>query len=133
MGLGSKIRRLDVFKKIPEDLSEATSIGGLISLTTLALITFFLYSEIYAYMYPHLKASILLDNLVTRNEMTYFITPNLESTSTSSSPDSPVKSSPSTFKTLCSHITPTSVLTFHNLRFNQKVSTRRFRTTNRKH
>jgi hypothetical protein len=44
MGLGSKIRRLDVFKKIPEDLSEATNIGGLISLVTLGLITFFLYS-----------------------------------------------------------------------------------------
>ena len=67
MGLSSKIRRLDVFKKIPEDLSEATNIGGILSLFTLTLITFFLYSEVYAYMYPRLKASILLDSLVTRN------------------------------------------------------------------
>jgi hypothetical protein len=67
MGIGSKIRKLDVFKKIPEDLSEGTNLGGVISLLTVLFIGFFLYSELYAYMYPHLKATILLDELVTRN------------------------------------------------------------------
>lgn len=67
MGIGSKIRKLDVFKKIPEDLSEPTNLGGCISLMTIVLICFFLYTELYAYMFPHLKASILLDDLVTRN------------------------------------------------------------------
>jgi hypothetical protein len=43
MGIGSKIRKLDVFKKIPEDLSEGTNIGGFISLITILLTGFFLY------------------------------------------------------------------------------------------
>jgi hypothetical protein len=73
MGIGSKIRKLDVFKKIPEDLSQPTNLGGFLSVLTVALIGFFLYIEMYAYMYPHLKATILLDDLVTRNEMRYLI------------------------------------------------------------
>lgn len=44
MGIGSKIRKLDVFKKIPEDLSEPTNIGGFLSLLTVLLIAFFLYT-----------------------------------------------------------------------------------------
>ncbi len=44
MGIGSKIRKLDVFKKVPEDLSQATNIGGCISILTVLFIGFFLYT-----------------------------------------------------------------------------------------
>jgi len=43
MTISGKIRKLDIFKKVPKDLSEGTNIGGFISLLTIALISFFMY------------------------------------------------------------------------------------------
>ena len=41
MSLNQKIRKLDVFKKVPKDLSEGTNLGGAISIVTALLIAFF--------------------------------------------------------------------------------------------
>ena len=41
MSLNHKIRKLDVFKKVPKDLSEGTNIGGCISILTLCLMIYF--------------------------------------------------------------------------------------------
>lgn len=43
MTLGDKVRKLDIFKKVPQDFSEGTNVGGLISLLTAAAILFFLF------------------------------------------------------------------------------------------
>lgn len=42
MTLGNKIRKLDIFKKVPKDFSEGTNRGGFISLLTLISIGYFL-------------------------------------------------------------------------------------------
>jgi hypothetical protein len=45
--LGSTIRKLDVYKKIPKDLSEGTNIGGFISIVTVFTLLFLIYYQTY--------------------------------------------------------------------------------------
>jgi hypothetical protein len=52
MSFARRVRSLDVFKKVPTDLSQATNVGGLISLVTLGLIFFFVWEECAAYLNP---------------------------------------------------------------------------------
>ena len=37
-------RKLDIFKKVPKDLSEGTDLGGLISIGVIILMTYFIVS-----------------------------------------------------------------------------------------
>jgi hypothetical protein len=67
MEINKKIRRLDVFKKVPQDLSEGTNIGGLISILTILLIGFFTFNEIKWFMYPETTGRISFDTPFTRN------------------------------------------------------------------
>ena len=66
MTLNQKLRRLDVFKKIPKDLSEGTNAGGCVSILAFFLILFFSYSEIKAFLYPKTGARISYDTPFTR-------------------------------------------------------------------
>jgi hypothetical protein len=52
MGLGDKVRKLDVFKKVPKDFSEGTNKGGFLSLLTVVSIFYFLVVEIQDYLHP---------------------------------------------------------------------------------
>jgi hypothetical protein len=52
MGLGDKVRKLDVFKKVPKDFSEGTNKGGFLSLLTVVSIFYFLVVEIQDYFHP---------------------------------------------------------------------------------
>jgi hypothetical protein len=71
MGLGDKVRKLDIFKKVPTDLSEGTNRGGFLSLLALISIVYFLIVEIQDYLSPQYNAMIVPDKLVTRKEMKY--------------------------------------------------------------
>lgn len=66
MGLNQKLRRLDVFKKVPKDLSEGTNIGGCISIVAFLTMVFFSYIEIRAFLNPDTQASISYDTPFTR-------------------------------------------------------------------
>jgi hypothetical protein len=106
MALGEKVRKLDVFKKVPKDFSEGTNRGGVLSLLTMVCVLYLVAVEIAAYLNPEMTAVIKEDKLVTRKEMKYS-SPQLGSISTSLSRASPVKSSRSISKTSCSPIVPT--------------------------
>ena len=99
MALGDKVRKLDIFKKVPKDISEGTNRGGFISLLTIISIGFFLVVEFKNYLRPDYQASIVTDQLFTRKEMKYPTCYVSGSTSTSHYPASPAKSSLSTSKT----------------------------------
>ena len=71
MALGDKVRKLDIFKKVPSDISEGTNRGGFISLLTIISIGFFLFVELKNYLRPDYQASIVTDQLFTRKEMKY--------------------------------------------------------------
>ena len=66
MNFNQKIRKLDVFKKVPKDLAEGTNIGGLISIITFILILFFSIHEIYDFFYPETVSKISSDVPFTR-------------------------------------------------------------------
>lgn len=52
MAFGKKLRSLDVFKKVPKDFSEATRLGGVISIITSAMIIYFAIIEVKIYLNP---------------------------------------------------------------------------------
>ena len=66
MGLNQKLRRLDVFKKVPSDFSEGTNSGGCISIIAIFLIAYFAVSEILIFLYPKTSARISFDTPFTR-------------------------------------------------------------------
>ncbi len=66
MAIGDRVRKLDIFKKIPKDLSEGTNRGGFLSLLTVISIFYFLFIEIRDYANPEYGAMIVTGNLVTR-------------------------------------------------------------------
>ena len=71
MSFSKKVRNLDIFKKVPKDLSEATNLGGAISILTVLFIFFLIYKEFSNYLNPEYTGEINFDKLVTREEMTY--------------------------------------------------------------
>lgn len=66
MTLGDKVRKLDIFKKVPADFSEGTNRGGLLSILTVVSIFFFLFVEIRDYLSPEYSAKLGTGQLVTR-------------------------------------------------------------------
>lgn len=50
--LTAKIKKLDVYKKIPKDLSEGTNIGGCISILTVLTLLVLVFLETQAFLYP---------------------------------------------------------------------------------
>ncbi len=66
MSLSNRVRKLDIFKKVPSDFSEGTNRGGFISLLTIISIGYFLFMELKNYLNPEYSAMIVTDQLVTR-------------------------------------------------------------------
>jgi hypothetical protein len=50
--LAAKIKKLDVYKKIPKDLSEGTNIGGFISILTVVTLLVLVFFESRAFLFP---------------------------------------------------------------------------------
>lgn len=61
-----KFRKLDIFKKVPKDLSEGTNLGGLISIVTALLIAYFTFSEFWLFFNQPQVANISIDEPFTR-------------------------------------------------------------------
>lgn len=72
MTIGDRVRKLDIFKKVPQDFSEGTNRGGLLSILTVVSVLYFLWVEVRDYSNPEYGASIVFGKLVTRREMKYF-------------------------------------------------------------
>jgi hypothetical protein len=92
MTIGDRVRKLDIFKKVPKDFSEGTNRGGLLSILTVLSIAYFLWVEVTDYINPEYGASIVTGKLVTRREMKY-LSSHSGSTWTSPCLASPAKSS----------------------------------------
>lgn len=61
-----KFRKLDIFKKVPKDLSEGTNLGGLVSIITASLIIYFIYSEVMGFLNAPQVANIIQDEPFAR-------------------------------------------------------------------
>lgn len=71
MSLNTKIRKLDMFKKVPSDLSSGTNVGGAMSLLAIGLIIFFIVYETSLYFNQPESSIISMDRLFTRKELKY--------------------------------------------------------------
>lgn len=52
MTIGDRVRKLDVFKKVPQNFSQGTNRGGFISLLTVLSIGYFLFIEFKNFIRP---------------------------------------------------------------------------------
>jgi hypothetical protein len=66
MSFDKKVRNLDIFKKVPKDLSQSTNVGGVVSILTVLVISYLIFKEFDSYMNPEYAAEINFDKLVTR-------------------------------------------------------------------
>lgn len=69
MSLNKKIRKLDMFKKVPTDLQAGTKLGGAMSLLTVGLIVFFAFYEFYLYFNQPERSYVANDERFTRKEL----------------------------------------------------------------
>lgn len=72
MSFENRIRRLDVFKKVPKDLSQGTNIGGALSLLTAASVIAFLVIQIYDYLNPDYTTIIMPMRPHFKTKMRYY-------------------------------------------------------------
>lgn len=71
MSFGNKIRKLDVFKKIPNELSEGTNLGGIISIFTAVSILTLISIQVYNFINPGYSTMLLPMRREFRNKMKY--------------------------------------------------------------
>jgi len=61
MGLEA-LKRFDIYRKIPKDLTQATTSGALVSVCCVAFITLMLMTELYAFISPDIRSELMVDN-----------------------------------------------------------------------
>ena len=66
MDFGKRMRSIDIFKKVPKDITMSTNLGGFISILTAFLILFLFLREASIYRNPEYIAEISNDKLFTR-------------------------------------------------------------------
>lgn len=50
--ISKRVRSLDIFKKVPTELSQPTNIGGILSIITTFIITYMVFRELQGYLNP---------------------------------------------------------------------------------
>lgn len=66
MSLFDKFKKLDVYKKVPKDLSEGTNVGGLISILTITTLLVLTYLEAFNFLWPEIRSELRADDPITR-------------------------------------------------------------------
>ena len=56
--IGDKIRKIDIFKKVPRDISEGTNVGGCVSILTAVVIVALVAVQVSKYINPELKTTL---------------------------------------------------------------------------
>lgn len=58
------IRRFDIYRKIPKDLTQPTNTGGTISICCIFFIVYLLIAELYSFMLPEIVSQLYVHNQV---------------------------------------------------------------------
>lgn len=56
------IRRFDIYRKVPKDLTQPTNTGAAISICCIFFISFLLFSELYAFIIPEVSSQLFVYN-----------------------------------------------------------------------
>jgi len=59
---GFEFKKLDIYRKVPKDLTQATTSGALVSVACVAFITLMLLTEFYAFISPDIQSELMVDN-----------------------------------------------------------------------
>ncbi|CAG2103486.1 unnamed protein product [Medioppia subpectinata] len=62
MTMSFDVRRFDVYRKVPKDLTQPTLTGAVISICCLLLIAFLFISELFDFMSTHISSELFVDN-----------------------------------------------------------------------
>lgn len=58
------IRRFDIYRKIPKDLTQPTNTGGTISLLCIFFIVYLLLAEFYSFIVPQMTSQLFVQNFI---------------------------------------------------------------------
>ena len=64
MFLHDQIRQLDIYKRLPKDLTEPTLLGAIVSIVSTLILLFLFISELSDYIDPNIHSSMYLDRSV---------------------------------------------------------------------
>jgi len=56
------LKRLDIYRKIPKDLTQPTTTGAVISVCSVSFIVILLFSELYYFILPDVRSELHVDN-----------------------------------------------------------------------
>ena len=56
------VKRLDIYRKIPKDLTQPTTTGAVISVCCVSFIVLLLFSELYFFISPDVRSELHVDN-----------------------------------------------------------------------
>ncbi|CAH1785117.1 unnamed protein product, partial [Owenia fusiformis] len=62
------IRRFDIYRKIPKDLTQPTSTGAFISVSSILFITYLFLAELRAYILPEVVSELYVNNPIGHDE-----------------------------------------------------------------
>jgi len=65
-------RKLDVYRKIPKDLTQQTNSGALISFVCISFILFLLITEVYYFIKPELQSELFVSESHQTDIVTVF-------------------------------------------------------------
>lgn len=60
--MGFDVKRLDIYRKIPKDLTQPTTTGAVISVCCVVFIGFMLLTEFYYFISPDVRSELHVDN-----------------------------------------------------------------------
>ena len=60
--MGFDVRKFDIYRKLPKDLTQATLSGGIVSICCIVFITFMLMTELLWFISPDVRSELLVDN-----------------------------------------------------------------------
>ncbi|XP_063719728.1 endoplasmic reticulum-Golgi intermediate compartment protein 1-like [Symsagittifera roscoffensis] len=67
------IRRFDIYRKVPKDLTQPTYIGACISVSSMALIAFLFTSELIAFLSPEIESVLYVDDPGEQEQIPVFL------------------------------------------------------------
>ena len=56
------VKKLDIYRKIPKDLTQPTTTGAVISVCSVSFICLLLVSELYFFISPDVRSELHVDN-----------------------------------------------------------------------
>ena len=61
--MGFDLKRMDIYRKVPKDLTQPTTTGAVVSIISIIFITFMLATELLYFVRPDVKSELIVENV----------------------------------------------------------------------